>query len=149
MNDTANSSLATWSLSLCSITVVLSISTLVWLVYRVRSLLTPIGSLLSLRVGLGGRLAIIMNGKLQEAQSGAIVTRIRTGRTNREIADFNNLSFNTVKKFIRSTTTLLKKGAKMKILISKEISTAVAVMLTAWTWWRECRSSSMRTPGCQ
>jgi len=42
-----------------------------------------------------------MNGSLQEAQRGAIVTGLRAGRTNREIADFNNIPYGTVKGFSR------------------------------------------------
>ncbi len=49
---------------------------------------------------------ISMNGKLQEAQRGAIVTGIRAGRTNREIADFNKISYNTVKELLQGVQQL-------------------------------------------
>jgi DNA-binding NarL/FixJ family response regulator len=43
---------------------------------------------------------------------GAIVTRIRAGRTNREIADFNNLSVNTVKSFAREYHNFIQEGGQ-------------------------------------
>jgi hypothetical protein len=36
---------------------------------------------------------------LQEGHEGALVTVICAGRTNREMVDFNNISYNTVKDF--------------------------------------------------
>ncbi len=71
-----------------------------------------VGSLLSLREGLGGSLAISMNGKLQEAQRRAIVPGNRAGRTNREIADFNNISYNTVKNFSREYNNFIEEGGQ-------------------------------------
>jgi transposase len=55
-----------------------------------------------------------MNGNLQEAQRGAIVTWIRAGRTNREIADFNNISYNTVKNFSREYHSFIEEGGQDK-----------------------------------
>ena len=52
----------------------------------------------------------IMNGNLQEAQRGAIVTGLRAGRTNREISDFNNIPYNTVKGFAREYHCFLEEG---------------------------------------
>jgi hypothetical protein len=42
-----------------------------------------------------------MNRQLQECMGVATVTGICAGRTNREIADFDNISVNTVKNFAR------------------------------------------------
>ena len=53
-----------------------------------------------------------MNGNLQEAQRGAIVTGIRAGRTNREIADFNNISYNTVKNYAREYNNFIEEGGQ-------------------------------------
>ena len=53
-----------------------------------------------------------MNGLLQESQRGAIVTGIRAGRTNREIADFNNISYNTVKNFSREYHKFIGDGGQ-------------------------------------
>ena len=39
-----------------------------------------------------------MNGKVAVAQRGAIVSGIRAGRTNSEIAGFNSIPISTVKK---------------------------------------------------
>ena len=50
-----------------------------------------------------------MNGNLQDAQRGAIVTGIRVGRTNREIADFNNISYNTVKSYAREYNNFIEE----------------------------------------
>jgi hypothetical protein len=43
---------------------------------------------------------------------GAIVTGIRAGRTNREIADFNNISVNTVKSFSREYHRFIEEGGQ-------------------------------------
>ena len=53
-----------------------------------------------------------MNGNLQEAQRGAIVTGLRAGRTNREISDFNNIPYNTVKGFAREYHCFLEEGGE-------------------------------------
>jgi hypothetical protein len=53
-----------------------------------------------------------MNGKLQEAQRGAIDTGIRALRTNREITDFNNISYNTVKNFSREYHSFIEEGGQ-------------------------------------
>ena len=53
-----------------------------------------------------------MNGTLQEAQRGAIVTGIRAGRTSREIADFNNISYNTVKHIAREYNNFIEEGGQ-------------------------------------
>jgi transposase len=53
-----------------------------------------------------------MNGLLQESLRGAIVTGIRAGRTNREIADFNNISYNTVKNFSREYYNFIEEGGQ-------------------------------------
>jgi transposase len=53
-----------------------------------------------------------MNGLLQESQRGAIVTGIRAGRTKREIADFNNISYNTVKNFAREYYNFIEEGGQ-------------------------------------
>ncbi len=57
-------------------------------------------------------LAVTMNGQLQECVRGAIVTRIRARRTNREIADFNNISVNTVKSFSREYHRFIEEGGQ-------------------------------------
>jgi hypothetical protein len=90
-----------------------------------------------------------MNGQLQECVRGAIVTGICAQRTNREIADLNNISVNTVKSFARSITTSLKRGDKMKSLKSKGSSIGAAVTPTAWRLWRRCRRPSTMTWGGQ
>ena len=51
-----------------------------------------------------------MNGNLQEAQRGAIVTGVRAGRTSREIADFNHISYNTVKAYVKEYRDFLDAG---------------------------------------
>ncbi len=53
-----------------------------------------------------------MNGTLQEAQRGAIVTGIRAERTSREIADFNNISYNTVKHIAREYNNFIEEGGQ-------------------------------------
>jgi hypothetical protein len=53
-----------------------------------------------------------MNGQLQECVRGAIVTGIRARRTNREIADFNNISVNIVKSFAREYHSFIEDGGQ-------------------------------------
>jgi hypothetical protein len=53
-----------------------------------------------------------MNGLLQESQRGAIVTGICAGRTNREIAYFNNISYNTVKHFFHEYHKYIEDGGQ-------------------------------------
>jgi NADH:ubiquinone oxidoreductase subunit E len=53
-----------------------------------------------------------MNGQLQECVRGAIVTGIRARRTNREIADFNNLSVNTMNSFARKYHNFIEEGGQ-------------------------------------
>ncbi len=53
-----------------------------------------------------------MNGQLQECVRGAIVTGIRTRRTNREIAAFNNMTINTVKNFVREYHNFIEEGGE-------------------------------------
>ncbi len=53
-----------------------------------------------------------MNGQLQECVRGVFVTGIRGGRTNREIADFNHLSVNTVKSFAREYHNFVDQGGQ-------------------------------------
>jgi hypothetical protein len=48
----------------------------------------------------------------KEAQRGAIVCGLRAGRSNREIADFNNISINTVKHYAREYRTFIEEGGE-------------------------------------
>ena len=45
---------------------------------------------------------------------GAIVTGVRAGRTSREIAQFNNISYNTVKSYVREYRHFLDGGGQEK-----------------------------------
>ena len=53
-----------------------------------------------------------MNGLLQESVRGAIVTGIRAGRTNKEIADFNNISVSTVKRLAKEYHKFIEQGGQ-------------------------------------
>jgi transposase len=54
----------------------------------------------------------MMNGQQQECARGAIVTGIRTRRTNREIINFNKMSVNTVKNFVREYQNFIEEGGE-------------------------------------
>ena len=51
-----------------------------------------------------------MNALVQEAQRGAIVTGIRAGKTNREIADFCNIPISTVKDISKAYHLFIEEG---------------------------------------
>jgi len=53
-----------------------------------------------------------MNGLIQEAGRGAIITGIRAGKTNREIAEFNNLSISTVKEVSKLYHDFIEEGGQ-------------------------------------
>ncbi len=53
-----------------------------------------------------------MNGNAQEAQRGAIITGARAGRSGREIADFNMISYNTVKGVLKEYRDFLDGGGE-------------------------------------
>jgi hypothetical protein len=76
---------------------------------------------------------VTINGQLQKCVRGAIVTGICAGRTNREIADFNNLSVNTVKSsFAREYHNFIEEGGQDEEFTSKGSSIGAVVMATAW-----------------
>ena len=52
----------------------------------------------------------MMNGKVAVAQRGAIVSGIRAGRTNSEIAGFNSIPISTVKKISKLYNDFLASG---------------------------------------
>jgi hypothetical protein len=52
---------------------------------------------------------------LQEGQEGHLVTGICAGRTNREMADFNNISCNTVKDFAMDYFNIHKEGTLRRV----------------------------------
>jgi hypothetical protein len=88
-----------------------------------------------------------MNGQLQECVRGAIVTGICAGRTNREIADFNNISVNTVQSFSREYHNFIEEGGQDEDIDINGSSTGTVVMPTAWRSWRRCRRPSTTTRG--
>jgi len=53
-----------------------------------------------------------MNRLLPESVRGAIVTGICAGRTNKEMADFNNISVTTVKSFAREYHNFIEEGGQ-------------------------------------
>jgi hypothetical protein len=88
-----------------------------------------------------------MSKPLQEIVRGAIVTRIHAGRMNREIADFNNISVNTVKDFAREYHNFIVEGGQdeefdIKRKLHKSRSDAHSIELM-----ERCRRPSMTTWG--
>jgi hypothetical protein len=88
-----------------------------------------------------------MNGQIQEYMRGVIVTGIRARRTNREIADFNNISVNTVKSFAREYHSFIEEGEQDEDFDIKRKQHRHRGDAQAWGSWRRCRRPSTKTRG--